>query len=67
MKYIYFLTEISNGATSYYTAERVPCDVDILHFFNNASRAGKTIHAYPCATWAEAQNQAREWNDVCKK
>lgn len=62
MKYIYVITDNETPTMRYYMAERIPCDVDILHFLNNASRAGKTLHAYPCGTWAEAKKLAEEWN-----
>lgn len=66
MKYIYVITDNETPTMRYYMAERIPCDEDILHFLNNASRAGKTLHAYPCGTWAEAQRLAEEWNNANK-
>lgn len=64
MKYIYVITDNETPTMRYYMAECIPCDEDILHFLNNASRAGKTLHAYPCGTWAEAQKLAEAWNNA---
>lgn len=66
MKYIYIVSDIIDTSQKpterYCIAERIPCDVDILHFLNHSGRAGKVLHAYPCGTWAEAQKLAEEWN-----
>lgn len=67
MKYIYIVSDIINTRQTpterYCIAERIPCDVDILHFLNHSGRAGKVLHAYTCGTWAEAQKLAEEWNN----
>lgn len=58
----YYVFNSYDEANEFWRVMLRACDVDILNFLNNSSRAGKVLHAYPCGTWAEAQRLAEEWN-----
>lgn len=70
MKYINIVSDIidirQNPTARYAIAEKMPKDCDILHFVNNSSRAGHTLHTYICDTWKEAQELADELNNESK-